>query len=158
MNKVMLCGWPPRSLVIQAGDPGRCLCWPLCGEAGGGASVCRRRTTEPGVRIPSVHKPSCSRPASLAVTWRASELHFPHPMCYPGPRMLRKISRVILTSNPQGDLLVNTGIVPILQKRKWAPGHLARVAVVSAARQIRPALCLLSQGGTARPLMSAVDV
>ena len=54
--------------------------------------------------------------ASLGVVWRASQLHFIHLTCYTVPRMLHKISQLILTTISE----VNTVIVLILQKRKWA--------------------------------------
>lgn len=69
---------------------------------------------------PGMPDPFCTQTllvsASLGVTRRASQLHFVHPMCHTVPRMLHKISHLILTAISE----VNTVIVPILQKRKWA--------------------------------------
>lgn len=54
--------------------------------------------------------------ASLGVIWRASQLHFTRPTCYAVPRRLHKLSHLMLPTISE----VNTVIVPILQKRKWA--------------------------------------
>ena len=96
------------------------LCWPLSGGdqggGGGGQGECSQRQEGAWGMLDPFCAQTLLVSASLGVIWRASQLYFTHPMCYTVPRTPHRISHFILTTIAE----VNTVIVPILQKRKWA--------------------------------------
>ena len=120
-----VCG--AQVLLVDAGGGrkpiGRVIRRPLLatqwwgpGWGGGGQGECSQRQEGAWGMLDPFCAQTLLVSASLGVIWRASQLYFTHPMCYTVPRTPHRISHFILTTIAE----VNTVIVPILQKRKWA--------------------------------------